>query len=123
MTPINHTFHMYQGQTFADELLFTDGAGAPIDLSAKSARMQVRTSIESPTVIIELTTANTRIVLTALGVCRFNVTAEDTGELFEGVYEIQQWVYDLEFVTPGSPEVVERVRTGAVVFWPQITRP
>lgn len=123
MKPNTLTLFVYQGQTFDDEVLMLDKATKePIDLSGRTARMQVRASIDSPTVIFELTSDAGQLVLNADGVLRFNMSADDTAALNAGVYEPQQWVYDLELVTPGATPVVERALTGAVVFSPEVTR-
>ena len=123
MKPKFKTLNMYQGQTFRDQLLFVDGDNIPIDLSAKTARMQVRTDISSATVIFELTTANGGIAMDLTGLMTFNMSAADTAALFAGVYEPQEWVFDLEIITPAVPvDIVDRPVTGVVTFSPEITR-
>ena len=123
MKPKFRTINMYQGQTLRDQLVFVDGAGAPIDLSAKTARMQVRTSIDDPTVIFELTTANGGITMDANGLVTFNMSATATAALFVGIFEPQEWVFDLEIITTAAPtDIVDRVLTGVVTFSPEITR-
>lgn len=120
MKPKFRTINMYQGQTFKDQFLFVDGDNLPIDLSAKTARMQVREAIDSP-VIFELVTG-AGITLGADGLLTFDMSAADTAALAIGQYDPQQWVYDLEITTPGSPDLVDRVLTGVVTFSPEITR-
>ena len=120
MKPVYRTLNIYQGQTFKDQLLFVDGDNLPIDLSAKTARMQVREAIDSP-VIFELSSAD-GIVLGSDGLLTFDMSAADTAALGLGQYDIQQWVYDLELTTPGTPDVVDRVLTGTISFSPEITR-
>ena len=121
MKPKVRTINMYQGQTFKDQFLFVDGDDLPIDLSGKTARMQVRESIDSQDTIFELATG-AGITLGADGLLTFNMSAADTAALAVGQYDPQQWVYDLEITTPGSPDLVDRVLTGVVTFSPEITR-
>ncbi|HRP74573.1 MAG TPA: hypothetical protein PKZ27_03200 [Rhodocyclaceae bacterium] len=122
MKPTFKNFSIYQGQTFRDQLLLIDAAGDPVDLSAMTARMQVRADIESPDAIVELTTDNGGIALAADGLLTFNISAADTAALGAGQYDTQQWVYDLELVTPAATPIVDRLLTGTVAFYPEITR-
>lgn len=57
-------FCIEQGATFLKTLSWYDKAtGVPVDVSTAALRMQIRDTVESATVIIELSTANGRIVL------------------------------------------------------------
>lgn len=123
MTVPFRTLNMYQGASFATEIQFVDGeTGEPLDLTGRTARMQARTSIEDPVATLNLSTEDGTLVLQGDGVLRFNVSAADTALLGAGTYDVQQWVYDIELVTPGPTVSVRRVLTGVVVFWPEITR-
>lgn len=122
MAPNVRVLHIYQGQTFRDRLRITDGDGVLIDLSALSARMQVRTSIEAPLALIELSTEDGRITLAADGILTFNLTADETTALGAGSFDTQQWVYDLEIITPAVTPIVDRILSGVVVFYPEVTR-
>ncbi len=116
------TINMYAGQTFATSIAFVDDQGVPIELSGRAARMQARTSIDAPLAVLTLSTDDGTIVLDSGGVLRFNLDAAATALLGAGVYDAQQWVFDIELVTPGAPPVVRRILTGVIVFWPEITR-
>lgn len=116
------TLNLYQGQTFRTEIEFLDADGMPIEMAGREARMQARTSIESPTPVLDLSTAAGTLELDTGGIVRFNLTAAQTAQLGSGSHETEQWVYDLELFTPGPVEVVRRVLTGVIVFWPEITR-
>lgn len=119
-TPTYLTLSIYQGQTFADVLTFEDAAGDLLDLTGKTARMQVREAIESTAVKISLTTENGGITLGGTaGTLTFLISAEDTSEL-SATYDVEQWVYDLEFVN--ADLTVERVLQGTVVVYPEVTR-
>lgn len=103
-----------QGATFTLDLFYQDGSGAAVDITGYSARMQLRSSVDSSTVALELTTANGRITLDgARGKVTLNIAATDTAGL------TGSGVYDLELVT-GS--VVQRILEGTYTIVPEVTR-
>lgn len=107
-----------QGSTFTHVFEITDANGI-VDLTGASARMQIRTSINSPEFLIELTTANGRVVLThALGLVSLVINSDDTAALESSGY------YDLEIVLPDAPDpdLVYRVREGRVTLLKNTTR-
>lgn len=105
-----------QGSTFS--LTFTIKTdGVPWDLVGNyTARMQVRSFLNADTVIIELTTANSRISFLASGVTTLTLTATDTTGLSTGRH-----TYDLEFIQT-STSVVTRVLEGKFVVRGEVTR-
>ena len=87
----------------------------PYNLTDHTARMQVRRTIESTNLIIELTTENGRISLDELGgVITLVITAEDTAEL------TSSGVYDLEIIDNNG--VVSRVIQGTFTLSKEVTR-
>ena len=102
-----------QGATFQRQLTYKDSAGSPINLSNYSARMQVRPTVDSTTVTLELTTQNGRITLGgAAGTIDLLVAASAmtmTGE----------YVYDLELVTGAT---VVRLVQGYFTVRAEVTR-
>jgi len=105
-----------QGATFQRTLVWQDETETPINLTGYSARMQVRPSIKSTEVVIELTTANGRIVLyPALGKIELLLTAVQTAAL-----TAKQCVYDLELVSASGH--VTRLLQGAFTITPEVTR-
>ena len=102
-----------QGATLQRQITWKDSAGAPINLSTYSARMQVRPTTDSTTVTLELTTANGRLTLGgAAGTIDILVLASAmtmTGE----------FVYDLELVTGTT---VTRLLQGYFNVRPEVTR-
>jgi len=102
-----------QGATLQRQITWKDSAGAPINLSTYSARMQVRPTTDSTTVTLELTTANGRLTLGgAAGTIDMLVLASAmtmTGE----------FVYDLELVTGTT---VTRLLQGYFNVRPEVTR-
>lgn len=114
-----HNFLCNQGATFRRTLTWTDSAKKAIDLTSYTARMQVRSSVESSTTIIELTTANSRITLGTTTETKGQVTlllsATTTAGLTPG-----QYVYDLELVSAGGE--VTRLVEGNFVVKAEVTR-
>jgi len=102
-----------QGATLQRQITWKDSAGAPINLSTYSARMQVRPTTDSTTLTLELTTANGRLTLGgAAGTIDILVLASAmtmTGE----------FVYDLELVTGTT---VTRLLQGYFNVRPEVTR-
>lgn len=115
-TPAKLKLTIYQGATFKRRLRWMDATRQPIDLTGCTARMQVREEIESPTVLLGLTTENARIALgSAAGTIDLTIAATDTAAL--------TWaagVWDLEIVHPGG--AVTRLAQGSVVVSPEVTR-
>jgi hypothetical protein len=105
-----------QGSTFS--LTFTIRTdGTPWNLVGNyTARMQVRSFLNADTVLIELTTANSRISFSAGGVTTLTLTATETTGLIAGRHS-----YDLEFVQT-STSVVTRVLEGKFVVRGEVTR-
>ena len=105
-----------QGADLEISFILNDENGTPINLTGYTARMQLRTSYNSATVEMELTTANGRIVITPLlGKIALNAPASITTNLIA-----QQYVYDLEMVSGSG--YVTRVVQGDVIVSPEVTR-
>lgn len=119
MIPTFITLHIYKGQTFNENLTFYNPDNTVINLTGRTALMHIRQEVESPEVILELSTALGTISMSALGVLAFNVPATVTAALPSG-HDYAQWVYDLEWTLPSG--VVERPIQGAVIVWPEVTR-
>jgi len=104
-----------QGATFTLNATWKDSAGAPVNLTGYSARMQVRPNYESEDILVSLTSAGGSIALGgALGTIIATISATDTQKL-----TIQEGVYDLELELAG---VVTRLLQGkATISW-EVTR-
>lgn len=102
-----------QGATFEREITVVNADGSLPDYDSSTARMQVRPTVESSTIIISLTTENGRITL-ADNKITLSITADDTTILVQGTYK-----YDLEIVT-GSDVV--RLIQGDFKVSPEVTR-
>lgn len=91
-------------------------ASAPVDLTGCVARMQIRDEVDSDTVLLELTTANGRILLGGTdGTVTLTLSAVETAAL-----AFARGVYDLEVVLADGS--VRRLMYGAVIVSPEVTR-
>ena len=89
----------------------------PDNLTGYTARMQIRQSIKSDTILDELTTENDRIEITPL---EGKLTIKFPN-IVTSNYDFTKGVYDLEIVT-GTPEVVSRILQGDVEVDLEVTR-
>jgi len=104
-----------QGATFERVITVRDSAGALMNLTGYTARMQVRPEIESSTTLVELTTANGRITLGGvLGTITLSMNAATTAAITD------EGVYDLEIISSGG--AVHRVLKGRFVLNLEVTR-
>lgn len=87
----------------------------PYPLTDHTARMQVRRTVESSTVIVSLTTENGRISIDEEGgVITLTISAEDTAEF------TSSGVYDLEIIDADGN--VSRVIQGSFTLVLEVTR-
>jgi hypothetical protein len=116
MTAATTDFLIEQGATFRREILYKDSAGAVINLTGYTARMQVRRSKSSSTVLLDMTTANLRLVITpAEGKIVIDLPATLTA-----TFTWPRGVYDLEIESSGG--VVTRLLEGEVSISREVTR-
>lgn len=109
-----------QGSTFDDFVTWKTGAtsetATPVDLTGCTARTQFRAKHDSPTVLLELTTANGGMELGGTaGTVRWLISAEDTADI--------TWttaVYDTEIVFADG--TVQRKFAGKVKVSKEVTR-
>lgn len=115
---MNETFDIraIQGKTFALTSTFENDDGTPVNLTGYTGRMQVRPSSTSEDVIVELTTANSRFLITdaANGRINFTVSAADMAALPAGNY-----VYDTELV---NGTVVMPYLSGRFIVVAEVTK-
>lgn len=104
-----------QGATF--NLNFTiSTSGTVWDLTSYTARMQVRTNVESSSTLLSLTSAAGNIVLGgAAGTVAVTVSASTMAGIIAGSH-----VYDLEVVSSGG--VVTRILEGKFRVKAEVTR-
>lgn len=105
-----------QGSTFSRRITWKNSAGTPIDLTGYTAKMQVRETVDSATVLLELSTTNSRITLGGVaGTIDLTASATVMAALAWG-----QYVYDLELTSAGG--VVTRVVMGSFTVSGEVTR-
>ena len=105
-----------QGATFTRTFTITDPAGDVVNLTSYTGRMQVRREVDSSTALIELTSANGRLVIVPL---LGEITITLTPDLTAGI--TRDGVYDLEIVNTGTG-VVYRVLKGSFKIDKEVTR-
>jgi chitodextrinase len=94
MTASQYDIVIDRGSTFLLTFTYATSAGVPIDLTGYTARMQIRKKASAP-VIMELNTANGRIVLGGTaGTVTLTLSAAETTTLPAGQYQ-----YDLNLIT------------------------
>jgi hypothetical protein len=104
-----------QGATFSRVITWRDSAGAAINLTTYTARMQVRNDYQSTSVVLNLTTENGGITLGgAAGTITINASATAMAAIASGTY-----VYDLEMVLAS---VVTRLVQGSFSVNVEVTR-
>ncbi len=120
VTPASINFYLYQGATFSEPVTLKDGAGAPIDLTGYSARLQARRDISDATPVLDLNSTSGGILLGGTnGTITLSMTASATAALsidWDGDF----WVHDL-LLTDGSGNV-QRTYQGAIIASPGVTR-
>lgn len=107
-----------QGATFSRVITWKDAGSDPVDLTGYTARMQVRPTVTSDTITLDLTSANGGLVFKTprtLGQIEVVVSATTTAGLTPGSY-----VYDLELVS--STAVVTRLLQGKFTVKAEVTR-
>ena len=116
-TPAKLKLTIYQGATFRKRLTWSVGTPAvPVDLTGCTARMQVRPEVESPMVLLELTTANGGIALGGVAGTIELYVSDDASTLFTWT----AGVWDLEIEFPGGD--VRRLAQGSIGVSPEVTR-
>lgn len=109
---LNLTFP--QGATWDLSLTWTDGDGDPIDLTAHSARMQVRSEYTAGSPVLSLVNGTGITLGGTAGTIEVNVAATATAAI-----PAAQYVYDLEVE---AASFVTRVVQGTLTVSPEVTR-
>jgi hypothetical protein len=106
-----YNFTFEQGATFSRQLTVQDN-GAAMNLTGYSARMQLRSSVESTTVALTVTCS---ITGPSDGIVTVSNTAAETMSVDAGIY-----VYDLEIES--GTGVVTRLMQGTATITANVTR-
>jgi hypothetical protein len=111
----NYQISIDQGATYSLALTYKDSNGTAINLTGYTAAMQIRTSYESSSTVVSLTSSSGIVITAATGLLTINITSNQTAALTPGTY-----VYDLE-ITSGAG-VVTRLIQGSVMVSAEVTR-
>ena len=115
MSATTYDILIEQGATYSQVITYKE-AGVAINLTGYTARLQVRSTLESASTVVELTTANGRIALGgAAGTITLTISATDTAALTAG-----RGVYDLELVSGSG--IVTRLLQGVATISRNVTR-
>ena len=115
MSATTYDILIEQGATYSQVITYKE-SGVAVNLTGYTARMQVRSTLESASTIVELTTANSRIALGgAAGTITLTISATDTAALTAG-----RGVYDLELVSGSG--IVTRLLQGVATISRNVTR-
>lgn len=110
-------FLIEQGATFREEIIWADSDDELVDLTGYSARMQIRSEIESVGFLAELTTENGGIALGGVaGTIELYISDEDTAAMTAQ----KGAVYDLELEDSGGD--VTRLIKGKIEIDREVTR-
>jgi hypothetical protein len=103
-----------QGATWDLSLTYVDGDGDPIDLTAHTARMQVRNSYTADPPVLSLASGTGITLGGTAGTIDIQVAASVTDDI-----AALQYVYDLEVE---AASIVTRVVQGSLTVTPEVTR-
>jgi hypothetical protein len=107
-----------QGSTLSRVIYYKDPAKKPILFNGYTARMQVRPTYASSSVILELTTENGGI---ELGATDGSIVLYVSDEVMVGIPEAI-YVYDLEIVGPSADIFVYKILQGNFAVRSEVTR-
>jgi hypothetical protein len=107
-----------QGSTFSRTIIWRDPAKKPILMEGYTARMHVRTSVDSTDTVLVLTTENGRISLHRTN-GQITLTVDD--DTMAAIPE-DKYVYDLELLGPTKSLYVYKLLTGNFVVRAEVTR-
>ena len=105
-----------QGEHLAADLLYTDKDGTAINLTGYTATLKVRETLESDTVLLTMTTANSKITIDgAAGKITLIISATDSAALPLG-----RLVYDLLLIDGSGHQ--DRFVKGVVIVRKMVSR-
>jgi hypothetical protein len=103
-----------QGSDWKITIIYKDAAGTVIPLTNTTAQLQFRTTYDSASPSLSLSTGSGITITANDGQIDIRATASQTGALSAGDY-----LYDLEITRSGE---VTRIIQGRVTVTPQVTR-
>ena len=111
-----YNIEILQGSDKTISIILKDDNGDVINLTGYTSAMQVRSNVRNETVLDELTTENSRIIITALS-GKLELIFPNT---ITSDYSFVKAVYDLELYSGG---LVSRVLEGEFLVNLEVTRP
>lgn len=116
MAAATYNFQIEQGATLLKPIVWKDSTGAAVNLTGYTARMQVRQNASAEEVLLELSTANSKISITPLtGTITMIFSAATTAAI-----DWKRGKYDLELISPDG--TVTRLIEGEITVSREITR-
>lgn len=116
MAAADYPILIEQGATYRLPLAWKTSAGAAVDLTGYTARMQVRRKVDADEALLNLTTENGGVALGGTA-GTITVTASDT---LTAALTVKSGVYDLELRDAAG--VVTRLLQGCVTISLEVTR-
>lgn len=130
----NYNFTIEQGTTFKRTFKYKDSEGNPIELKDHDINMDIRSSIDSPTTILDIRelkailpdgneTDNTffKVTSASLGAkaneINLTIDADTTASM-----SFDTAVYDIEISDNQTPKVVTRILQGKIKLSKEVTR-
>lgn len=116
MAAASYDFEIEQGATLLKPIVWKDSAGTAVNLTGYTAKMQIRKSVSSEDVLLELSTVNSKLSITAnTGTITMIFSAATTEAI-----DWSRGKYDLELTS--STGVVTRLLEGEITVSKEITR-
>lgn len=127
MTANKYNMTIWQGSTFELVVISNNSDKTPMDLTGYSARMQIRPTYASSTILESLTTENGEItIVPAEGRLELELSASRTANIKVDLGSTSKppksvYVYDLELVESSSG-IVTKLLYGDVIVLGEVTR-
>ena len=130
----NYNFTIEQGTTFKRTFKYKDSNGNPIDLGSHDVFMDIRSSIDSSTTILDIRKLNsTKIDGSSTNNTNFTITSASAGETANEInltidadttasMSFDTAVYDIEIKDNTTPPVVTRILQGKIKLSKEVTR-
>lgn len=116
MAAATYDFEIEQGSTLLKPIVWKDSTGAPVNLTGYTAKMQIRQSVASTDVLLEMSTVNGKISITPLtGTITLIFSAATTAAI-----TWKRGKYDLELTSTDG--AVTRLIEGQISVSQEITR-
>lgn len=117
MAAVTYDFTIEQGATLREIITWTNADGTPINITGWTGRLQARADIDSPTKLLDLTTANGGIII---GGSNGQLTIFMSDTQTSALTWSGSSIYDLELVAPGGD--VTRLLKGTITLDREVTR-